>query len=372
MFSSRLAWRSPPNTISVLLERKRSQHEPILDLTESNPTRAEIVYPRDEILRAFTHPGILSYNPDSAGLLEARQQIADAFHLDTASLILTSSTSEVYSWLFKLLCDPGDEVLTPQPSYPLFDHLASLESVAVKRYSLDYHGAWSIDRASLSRSITSRTRAIVVVNPNNPTGSFVSSDEFTFLEDLCLKHGMALISDEVFAPYSFAERHATSAASSARCTAFSLNGLSKLVGMPQMKLGWIETNDPESYRRLELIADTYLSVGAPVQHALPTLLTSRSSIQRQIQSRLSSNLNLLKSQFSPRTVEGGWYAVLQVPRTISEEQYVLQLLENHNVLVQPGYFYDFASEAFLVLSLLTPLGTFREGLSRLHLFLQGC
>ncbi len=362
MFSRRLAWEAQPNAISLLLSRKQR----ILDLTESNPTRAGISYPEAEILDAFHAPAILKYDPESAGLLEARLQIATEFSLDPAELILTSSTSEAYSWIFKLLCDPGDEVLVPRPSYPLFDYLAALEDVTVAPYPLVYHGAWSIDLDTLRGSITPRTRAIVVVNPNNPTGSYISPEELGALSDLCREHHLALISDEVFAPYSFdSNRVFTPIASATDVTAFSLNGLSKLIGMPQMKLAWIQTNNPEAHRRLELIADTYLSVGTPVQCALPALLRARRPVQSQIRERLARNLAELQRNFRPRTIEGGWYAVLQVPRTLTEEQWVLRLLEDHDVLVQPGYFYDFPSEAFLILSLLTPAETFRAGLEHL-------
>ena len=369
MFSHRLSWDSHPNAISLLLARKKAEGAEILDLTESNPTQAGILYPEAEILAGFQNPAILTYGPDSAGLLSARNLIANAFHLDPATLILTSSTSEAYTWIFKLLCDPGDSVLVPQPSYPLFDYLAALENVGVIHYPLSYHGAWSIDIDTIRERITNRTRAIVVVNPNNPTGSYVSGGELAALAEICREYDLAIISDEVFAPFSFApDRLFTPIASATGVTAFSLNGLSKLIGMPQMKLGWIQTNNPAAHNRLELIADTYLSVGTPVQYALPALLNTRHRIQDQIRKRLAVNLAELQRTFLPRAVEGGWYAVLQVSQIRSEEEWVLGLLEQHNVLVQPGYFYDFLSEAFLILSLLTLPETFREGLRRLTQF----
>jgi len=371
MFSHRLPWHLPSNAISQVLARKREAGSAILDLTESNPTRAGIEYPGREILEAFQNPGILVYDPEPAGLEAAREQIANAFSLDAAKLILTSSTSEAYAWLFKLLCDPGNEVLIPQPSYPLFDYLAALESVTVAPYPLVYSGSWSIDLHALRERITPGTRAIVIVNPNNPTGSYVTAPELEALSALCGEHDLALISDEVFADYPLdPARRFTPAALAVNTTAFTLNGLSKLVGMPQMKLGWILTNNAEAHERLELIADTYLSVGTPVQYALPALLAARHPIQTQIHIRTGANLSALQNRFSPRAVEGGWYAVLQVPRTLSEEEWVLTLLEEENVLVQPGYFYDFASEAFLILSLLTPPDIFDEGLDRLHRTLE--
>lgn len=372
MFSRRLPWHAESNAISLLLARKKAEGARILDLTESNPTRAGIVYPEAEILASFLNPAMLVYDPESAGLLEARRRIAAAFDLRAEDLILTSSTSEAYAWIFKLLCNPGDQVLVPQPSYPLFDYLASLENVTTVHYPLHYHGAWSIDLTALRERITPNTRAIVVVNPNNPTGSYISEDELDALDSICREHDLALISDEVFAPYALnPQRSFTPVASACTATAFSLNGLSKLAGLPQMKLAWIQTNDPEAHKRLELIADTYLSVGTPVQYALPALLEARSPIQHQIRQRVAANLKELRRDFHPRTIEGGWYAVLQVPQTMPEEQWVLHLLEQHNVLVQPGYFYDFASEAFLVLSLLTPPEVFREGLAPLLVELRG-
>jgi alanine-synthesizing transaminase len=364
VFSSRLQWQATTNSISQAIARKTG---PVLDLTESNPTRAGFLYPEAQILAAFQNPAMLVYDPDSAGLAAARQHLANTFSLDAAKLILTSSTSEAYTWLFKLLCDPGDEVLVPRPSYPLFDFLAALENVSVAHYPLNYGGAWSIDLHSLQERITARTRAIVIVHPNNPTGSYVSPAEMEALDHICRAHDMALISDEVFADYALDPKvDFKPAALSVGVTAFSLNGLSKMVGMPQMKLGWILTNNPEAHTRLELIADTYLSVGTPVQYALPALLEARAGIQQQICSRLRANLSTLQEHLSPRHVEGGWYAILQVPQTLSEEQWVLTLLNDHDVLVQPGYFYDFPSEAFLVLSLLTRPAIFAEGIDRLR------
>jgi len=367
VFSRRLPWHAATNAISQALTSKREKHALILDFTESNPTQAGILYPVQQILAGFQEPGMLVYHPESAGLASARQQIASAFSLDPEKLILTSSTSEAYTWLLKLLCDPGDEVLVPQPSYPLFDHLAALESITLRPYPLCYAGAWSIDLHALREQITAKTKAIIIVNPNNPTGSYVTSCELIELSAICRQHDLALISDEVFADYSLDPEHKfTPAAALLNTTTFSLNGMSKTVGMPQMKLAWILTNNPDAHQRLELIADTYLSVGTPVQYALPTLLAAREQVQNQIRARLRANLKALQIRFRPRTVEGGWYAILQVPCTMTEEEWVLKLLEEQNVLAQPGYFYDFNSEAFLVLSLLTPEPIFLEGLDRLH------
>ncbi len=367
MYSGRLAWDIPRNALSELLARKRRDGARLYDLTESNPTRAGLVYPERELLAGFQDAGMLVYDPASLGLPAAREHVARWQGVAADRVVLTSSTSEAYSWLFKLLCDPGDEILAPRPSYPLFEFLAALEAVRVVQYPLVYHGSWSIDFCALEERITERTRAVVVVNPNNPTGSYLKRGEVAELADICARRGLALISDEVFAPYALAR----DAASVATLTGlrepvtFCLNGLSKLIGMPQMKLGWIVTNDVTARERLELIADTYLSVGAPVQYALPRLLEAREVIQSQIMARLRANLEFLQSKLAVRNVEGGWNAVLQVARIRTEEEWALDLLERHDVLVQPGYFYDFESEAFLVVSLLTAPEVFREGVRRL-------
>ena len=367
MFSRRLTWNTRPNALGLLLARKRAEGTPVCDLTVSNPTQAGFSYPEAEILSAFQNARALSYHPHPAGLLSAREHIAQSFGLNISDLILTSSTSEAYSWIFKLLCDPGDQILVPKPSYPLFEYLSALENVQVRHYPLLYAGAWHLDINSMLAQINSRTRAIVLVNPNNPTGSYVGKPELEALSSICREHELALISDEVFAPYALTPGHPfIPVASATDVMAFSLNGLSKLAGLPQMKLGWIQTNHREALHNLELIADTYLSVGAPVQFALPALLKAGEAVQPQILHRIRGNMAELKRRFRPRLTEGGWYAVLPIPRTRSEEDWVLHLLEHHNLLVQPGYYYDFEQEAFLVLSLLTPPAEFLRGLAILH------
>jgi hypothetical protein len=298
-------------------------------------------------------------------------------------ILLTASTSEAYAYLFKLLADPGDNVLVPRPSYPLFDYLATMESVEVRQYPLAYHGAWSIDLEGLASAITDRTRAIVLVHPNNPTGSFVKRAELDVLTALCRERQLALISDEVFSDYDFTpdpDRAATLAAVT-DCLAFAMSGLSKIAGLPQMKLGWMVVSGPEplraqAFERLEWIADTYLSVSTPVQCAARTLLDAGKQVQMQIRERCAVQLALAREMLagSPANllaVEGGWYITVQVPRVRSEEEWCLQLLERENLLVQPGFFYDFDSEAYLVVSLLTAPAVFREGLVRLRRQLDG-
>jgi alanine-synthesizing transaminase len=378
MFSSRFHWDPTPNRLTRLLAEKRRAGTPVLDLTESNPTRAGLSYP-EEIMAALADPRALRYDPQPAGLLDAREAVcryyAQAGHtVEPDRVLLTASTSEAYQYLFKLLADPGDEVLVPRPSYPLFEFLATMESLHVVPYPLVYHGGWSIDCEALAAAVTERTRAIVVVNPNNPTGSFLKRGELQFLESL----GVPLISDEVFADYAFAPdpSRIRTLADGAETLAFSMSGLSKIAGLPQMKLGWIVVSGPAAARteardKLEWIADTYLSVGTPVQQAAARLLELGKNIQSQIAARTRANLVWLASAIgadSPcRTlaVEGGWYATVQVPRIQREEEWALELLREENVLVQPGFFFDFESEAFLVLSLLTEPGSFQEGCRRL-------
>jgi len=382
MFSSRFHWDLAPNRLTRVLSEKRKSGADVLDLTESNPTHAGFCYP-GEILHALADARALVYEPQPCGLAEAREAVcryyaADGHAVETEHLLLTASTSEAYAYLFKLLTDPGDEVLVPRPSYPLFEFLAAMESVRVVHYPLVYHGGWSIDCDALAAAVTPRTRAIVLVNPNNPTGSFLKRAEWEFIADLCAAHGLAVISDEVFADYAFGpdERRVTTVADFSRVLAFSMSGLSKIAGLPQMKLGWIAIAGPaaaraEAKEKLELIADTYLSVSTPVQHAAASLLELGRGVQQQIAARTRANLEWLRNALGPASpaailaIEGGWYATMQVPRTRREEDWVIDLLQSDDVLVQPGFFYDFESEAFLVLSLLTPPETFREGCRRL-------
>jgi hypothetical protein len=382
-FSSRLHWDLRPNRLAEALAAKHRAGAKILDLTESNPTRAGFAYPSNEILGAFADGRSLVYEPKPAGLQAAREAVAGYYAargqpVETSRILLTSSTSESYAWLFKLLADPGDEVLVPRPSYPLFEFLAQMEAVRVKHYPLIYQDGWSINTEALADAISGRTRAIVLVNPNNPTGSFVKRCELDILVALCAERSIAIISDEVFADYVFepdAER-IPSLAHVDEALAFCLSGLSKIAGLPQMKLGWIVIGGPpvlrtEASERLELIADTYLSVGTPVQHALPKLLAAGENVRSQISARVRENLQHLRAAIGDHSpaeilrVEGGWYATLRVPRTKTEEEWCLELLEHHDVLVQPGFFYDFESEAYLVLSLLTGAETFRDGVQRI-------
>jgi alanine-synthesizing transaminase len=377
VFSRRLKWDVDPNPISRLVAQKRAAGIPLFDLTESNPTRAGFSH-SSELLAPLSDERALCYDPDPRGMPSARNAVADYYaQLGVVSgidrILLTASTSEAYSYLFKLLADPGDEVLAPRPSYPLFEFLAALESVTVRPYSLRYDGAWHIDFGSLERAMSPRTRAVVVVNPNNPTGQYLKDAELERLDSLCASRGIAILSDEVFCDYPQGEdtQRVRTLAGKRGALKFSMSGLSKIAGLPQLKLGWIVASGDgagEACERLEWIADTYLSVGTPVQLALPSLMAS--PVRDQIRKRTAENLRWLLEMVRGTALnilklEGGWYAVAQVPRTRSEEEWVLTLMEHHNVLVQPGFFYDFEAEAFLILSLLTDLAQFQEGVRRL-------
>ena len=381
MFSSRFHWDLRPNRLTQALAAKRAGGARILDLTESNPTHAGLHYP-GEIVRAFEDAAMLAYEPAPAGTPAARGAVsawyaARGHTVPVERILLTASTSEAYAYLFKLLTDAGDEVLVPRPSYPLFEFLADMESVTVRQYPLVYHGGWSIDLHAVEAALTPRTRAIVLVNPNNPTGSYVKRGELSALTSFCARRGIALISDEVFADYELSEDpdRVTTLAGVEECLAFSMSGLSKVAGLPQMKLGWLVVSGPaalraEAWEKLEWIADTYLSVSTPVQCAAARLLAAGDTVQREIRQRASANLAFARgvvagSPANILAVEGGWYITLQVPRLHSEEEWTLQLLERADVLVQPGFFYDFESEAYLVVSLLTAPEIFREGLARL-------
>lgn len=342
------------------------------DLTSSNPTRAGIAYPAEllEVLQRAQARSLV-YRPEPFGLPSAREAVARLTGAGAADVMLTASTSEAYSFLFKLLCDPGDAVLVPAPSYPLFEHLAELEGVQALPYRLAYDGAWHVDLDQLRRAVTPRVRAIVVVSPNNPTGHYLRQSEGDALAAL----GLPLLRDQVFAPFPLAEGASLAASPNDGCLTFTLDGLSKRAGSPQLKLGWTVVSGPEAARgeaceRLELIADTFLSVATPIQQALPDLLELCPAVTAAISARCRQNLALLERavQAAPLTLlraEAGWSAVLRLPAVASEEQLVLGLLREASVLVQPGWYYDFETEPYAVVSLLTEPSTFQEGTERL-------
>ena len=365
---SRLRFDLSVNSTTRALDALRRRGIDVIDLTISNPTHVGLHYPED-LLTSLASPRALDYNPHPLGLRTAREAVVSDFerrriNVDVARIGLTASTSEAYAWLFKLLCDAGDNVLVPRPSYPLFDHLTGLESVTARPYRLEYHGSWRIDLDHLHASIDDRTRAVLIVSPNNPTGSFVHADDLSTIDRLCAARNIAIIGDEVFADFALLDApQAPSVMSAPQAVVFSLGGLSKTIGLPQVKLGWIAFGGPSAtldpvMAAYELIADTYLSVSTPVQTALPDLLSRGEAIRAQIQSRLKRNLSALRTMVgatpsvSLLNVEGGWSAILQVPAYRSEEALVLELLTADHVLVHPGFFYDFEREAFVVISLL--------------------
>ncbi len=381
MFADRTNWNLSPNRLSEALARHRKQEKPLIDLTASNPTGCGFQYQARSILQALTNPAALSYHPDPRGLESARRAVADYYRglgveVPIHGIVLTTSTSEAYSFIFRTLCNPGDELLIPAPSYPLFDFLAEIQDVKLLPYLLLYDHGWQIDFHTLEKAITPRTRGVIVVHPNNPTGHFTKPAEFTKLNALCSAREMALIADEVFLDFaSEGQRPATFAANQGALT-FTLSGLSKISGLPQMKVAWLVASGPEQAKaqaleHLEVIADTYLSMSTPLQLAIPALLDQRHSFQRQLMTRVGHNLHELDRQLSLHgsigrlRVEGGWYAVLRVPATRSDEDLAIALLEDQGVYVHPGHFYNFPADGQLIASLIIPEDEFAEGLKRL-------
>jgi len=413
-FSDRTNWKLAQNRFTRAIEEVRANGARILDLTVSNPTRAGLRYDSAAILGALASPRALDYDPQAKGLLAGREAVAGYYgglrgggnvagdasaaepgsvtngvDVDPERVVLTTSTSEGYSYVFRLLCNAGDELLVPKPSYPLFEFLADLQDVKLVPYPLIYDHGWQMDFPSLEKAVTERTRGVVVVHPNNPTGSYVSSGELKLLNAFCRAHGLALIVDEVFLDYRLDGDGLPGLATAARLGAprmghasftenrevltFTLSGVSKISALPQMKVAWVVTSGPDSevaaaMGRLEVIADTYLSMNAPIQWAVPALLEQRKDIQRQLLARVRSNLAELDRQLAAQkacerlNVEGGWYAVLRVPVTRSDEELAIELVREKRVLVHPGHFYDFPSDGCLVLSLITAEEEFAEGI----------
>jgi alanine-synthesizing transaminase len=381
LFADRTNWNLAPNRLSEALARHRSSGKPLIDLTASNPTECGFIYDREKILSALADPQSLSYEPEPRGLLAAREAVAGYYagrgdSVRASDILLTTSTSEAYSFVFRVLCSPGDEVLIPTPSYPLFDLLTDIQDVRLVRYSLIYDHGWQIDFHALEAALTARTRAIIVVHPNNPTGHFTKPEERSRLNQLCAARQIAVIADEVFLDFSLSVKPQTSWAPNSEALTFTMSGLSKICGLPQMKVAWLVTSGPNGLKaqaldRLEVIADTYLSMNAPIQHAIPEFLEQRHEFQRQLVSRAKGNLaeldRLLSAQkaCSRLALEGGWYAVLRVPATLTDEEVALDLLEKEGVYVHPGHFYDFPSDGYLIVSLIVPQREFAEGIKRL-------
>lgn len=379
-FSQRTQWSLSENRIARTLSELQAAGTAIIDLTVSNPTECSFHYPHDRILDAFARPNIFRYQPDPRGLAETREAVAAYYQsisttISALDLILTSGTSEAYSHVFRLLCNPGDEVLIASPGYPLFDFLADLCDVKLVRYPLVYDHGWQIDFSALSAATGPRTRAVIVVHPNNPTGHFSSQPEQAQLQQFCAERGLALIADEVFLDFALDGQRRKSFARNKRALTFTLSGLSKMCGLPQMKLAWIAVSGPEAAKqgaleRLEVISDAYLSVGTPVQVAAASLLETRAAFQAQASERVAANLRELDRQLSSLTIcsrlacEGGWSAVLRVPATQSDEDLAVALLQGKQVAVHPGHFYDFAQPGHIVISLIVPAPEFCAGIER--------
>lgn len=387
MFSSRLPSELAPNALSRAVERARSSGASILDLTETNPTAVQLSYP-EGLLDALADSRALRYEPEPLGIAQAREAVAATYsargiQVDPGRVVLTTSTSEAYAILFKLLADAGDRVLVPQPSYPLFDLLARLEAVEAAPYRLVGAAGWAVDRTGFEQALDARTRAVLVVSPNNPTGSLIGRSDREFLVEAARARDLAIVSDEVFADYLLSPAgDRTSFASEARVLTFTLGGLSKSAGLPQVKLAWFVASGPDAavraaLDRVAVIADTYLSVSTSVQFAAPQLITAGAGIRRGIGARVRRNLERLRTEAAAQPSltlvepEGGWSAVLRVPAIGREEDIVLRLLQEAGVLVHPGYFFDFADEAFLVMSLLPAPEVFDEGVSRIGRFIGG-
>jgi alanine-synthesizing transaminase len=391
-FAQRTSWNLATNRYTEALQAHRRAGRELLDLTASNPTTVGLHYREEELLRALANPGAMSYEPQPKGLLAARSAIAAYYaehsaRISPEDLILTTSTSEAYSFVFRLLCNPGDAVLVPTPSYPLFDFLAEIQDVKLFPYELVYDHGWQIDVTSLFTAVDraeasgARCRAVLAVHPNNPTGSYLTPRETQLLNDVCAENGMAIVADEVFLDYSLAPESTPTFAANASALTFTLSGLSKISGLPQMKVAWIAVSGPPTLRdealaRLEVIADTYLSMNAAVQLALPVMLEERRFIQPQLMHRVRTNLAELDRQLAAQKlchrlgVEGGWYAIVRAPARGSDEDLAIVLLQEKNVLVQPGHFYDFAADGYLVISLITPESEFAEGSRRLLEFVN--
>jgi alanine-synthesizing transaminase len=380
-FSSRVPSDLAPNRLTRALERRRAEGRPVLDLTVSNPTTVGLAFDPDALAPLGSPEGLV-YAPEPFGLASARRAVAAdfarrGFAVAPERIALTASTSEAYAHLFKLLCEPDDAVLVPSPSYPLFDHLARLERVRAVPYPLDGHGGWALDVDAVARLVTPATRAVFVVNPNNPTGTFLKPRELDRLAGLAAGLGLAIVGDEVFFDYPLdcGRAEVAGVLDDVRALTFSLGGLSKSAGLPQVKLGWLAAGGPdalvgEALARLELVADTYLSVSTPVQLAAGALIAAGAARRAAIQARIAANLAALRRLAARHPacrvlpVEGGWSAVVQVPRTDGEEALALRLLEEDGVLVHPGYFFDFPREAFIVLSLLPPPEELEAGAAR--------
>lgn len=381
MFSQRTSWNTQANPLINLVDSLRSRNILFLDLTVSNPTECCLEYPHQDILKPFSSKENLLYQPEAFGTVGARQILAQEYlkqgvSIDWNKIVLTSSSSESYSFLFRLLLNPGDHILLPKPSYPLLEILCQINDVLIDRYRLFYDGQWKIDLRNIEEMIGPKTKAIVLVHPNNPTGSYVTDQEREGINIICQKNNLAIICDEVFWDYSLQDTVPESFASNNSVLTFTLGGVSKSLGLPQMKISWITFSGPpqdvqKALERIEVIADTYLSVSSPSQNALSAWLSLKPFIQNQISKRIYNNYHRVLSFFEeennifPFHVQGGWYIVVRLSGKICEQDFTLFLLEKEHVFTYPGYFFDFDEGAHLVLSLLTPEKVLEQGISRI-------
>ena len=378
MFAKRTNWNLETNRLSGALTAHRAAGKPLIDLTVSNPTECGFRYDEEAILSSLRNPAALKYEPNPRGLDAARRAVAQYFAQRDAivsndDIFLTTSTSEAYSYVFRTLCDPGDELLIPAPSYPLFEFLADIQDVRLVRYQLIYDHGWQIDFHALEQTITPRTRGVIVVHPNNPTGHFTKPEEMRKLNEICAAREIAIVADEVFLDFALREKQIATFAANSGALTFAMSGLSKICGLPQMKAAWLAVSGPEALRvdalaRLEVIADTYLSMSAPIQWAMPALLGQRHAFQKQVIDRVSENLSELDKQLARQKscsrleVEGGWNAVIRVTATRSDEELALELLATQGVYIHPGHFYDFPAEGYLVASLISLPIEFAQGM----------
>lgn len=391
-FAKRTNWNLQANRLTEALEQHHAAGKPLLDLTASNPTKCGFQYDSEAILGALANSASLTYEPQAQGLQSTREVVAEYYadrgdRVSPANIILTTSTSEAYSFAFRLLCDPGDQILVPAPGYPLFDFLADVLDIKLVRYPLLYDYGWQIDFGALERAIAPSTRAVIVVHPNNPTANFCAPAESDKLTELCSRHGLALIADEVFLDFALTRESAGGAdtqpgslpksfVTNETVLTFTMSGISKICGLPQMKLAWLVASGPgevksQALSRLEIIADTYLSMNAPIQHAARAFLAGRHEFQRQLMTRVQTNLAELDRQLAGQKlcsrleIQGGWYAVIRVPRTRSDEDLAIHLLEKHNISLHPGHFYEFPTDGYLIVSLITPTQEFSAGIALL-------
>lgn len=381
MFAKRTNWNLEPNRLSAALAANRVAGKPLVDLTVSNPPECGFQYDAQSILSALSNPAALHYEPNPRGLEVARRAVAQYYaergaSVSTNEIFLTTSTSEAYSYVFRTLCNPDEELLIPAPSYPLFEFLADIQDVRLARYPLVYDYGWQIDFHALEQAIAPTTRGVIVVHPNNPTGHFSKAEEMRRLNEICAARGIAILADEVFLDFALKGRQPATFAANSGALTFTMSGLSKICGLPQMKAAWLIVSGPEPYKtaalsRLEVIADTYLSMNTPIQLAVPAFLGQRREFQRQLLARVNENLTELDNQLARQKscsrleVEGSWNAVIRVPATCSDDDLALELLATKGVYVHPGHLYDFPSEGHVIVSLIVPAQDFARGLDLL-------